>query len=373
MGWQLQHVVPMARSNTVGNGSVAALTADPYESAKIAGLRYVLAEGPGIVRKKSGKGFTFIGVDGKPVRDPQELQRFRSLVIPPAWTDVWICPSKNGHIQAVGRDARGRKQYRYHPLYRAVRDATKFVRMASFGETLPTIRKQVEQDLALPGLPRRKVLATVVRLLETTCIRVGNEEYAKENHSFGLTTLRDKHVEIHGHQLRFHFRGKSGQNHDIELTDGKLARIIAKCQCLPGAELFHYVEADGSVSRIGSEDVNDYLREITGQDFTAKDFRTWVGTGQALLHLEAFGPCASESAAKKNVVEAVKAVAARLGNKPSTCRKYYIHPAVFDSYSDGSLFKKIEACTEAGAALRREELCVLKLVRGLKVEKMIAA
>jgi DNA topoisomerase-1 len=346
---------------------------DPYESAKIAGLRYVHADGPGIARKISGKEFTFIGVDGKPVRDAEELKRFRSLVIPPAWTNVWICPLKNGHLQAVGRDARGRKQYRYHPLYRAVRDATKFVRMAAFGEALPSIRKQVEQDLTLPGLPRRKVLATVVRLLETTCIRVGNEEYAKENHSYGLTTLRNKHIQINGHQLRFHFRGKSGQDHDIELTDRKLASIVRKCQCLPGAEIFHYVEEDGAVSRTGSEDVNEYLRDATGQDFTAKDFRTWAGTGQAILHLEALGPCSSESEGKKNIVDAVKAVAGHLGNKPSTCRKYYIHPAIFDSYTDGSLFKTIQACTDAGGPLRREELCVLKLVEAIQVKTMIAA
>jgi DNA topoisomerase-1 len=364
----------MSRNSRQVARKAAVLPSDPYESAKIAGLRYVQADGPGIARKKAGAGFSFIGVDGQPVRDPQEIKRFHSLVIPPAWTNVWICPSKNGHLQAVGRDARGRKQYRYHPLYRAVRNATKFVRVASFGEALPTIRKQVEQDLQLSGLPRRKVLATVIRLLETTCIRVGNEEYVKENHSYGLTTLRNKHVEIDGHRLRFHFRGKSGQTHDIELTDRKLAGIVRKCQCLPGAELFHYVEPDGSIiSKVCSEDVNEYLREVTGQEFTAKDFRTWVGTGQALLQLESLGPCSSEAQVKKNVVEAVKAVAGRLGNKPSTCRKYYMHPAVLDSYSDGSLFQKMEACTDAGAPLRREEQCVLKLVQAIPVETMLAA
>lgn len=365
----------MGKKASSGHSRRAALPADPYESAKIAGLRYVRPEGPGIGRQKSGRGFRYIGVDRKPVHDPDELKRINSLVIPPAWSNVWICPSKNGHVQAAGRDARGRKQYRYHPLYRSVRDATKFARMAAFGEALPGIRKQVAHDLELTGLPRQKVLSTVVRLLETTCIRVGNEEYAKENHSYGLTTLRGKHVEISGCQLRFHFRGKSGLDHDIELTDRKLASIVRKCQCLPGSELFHYVEPDGSVSRICSEDVNDYLREITGQDFTAKDFRTWVGTGQAILHLESMGPCSTESQIKKNVLEAVKAVAGKLGNKPSTCRKYYIHPAVLESYSDGSLFETITDCAEnqASGSLRREEMCVLKLVQTLKIETMIAA
>ena len=351
------------------------LPADPYESAKIAGLRYVTPDGPGIVRKKSGKGFSFIGVDGKPVTDEEELQRFRSLVIPPAWTKVWICPLKNGHLQAVGRDARGRKQYRYHPAYRAVRDATKFVRMAAFGEALPGIRKRVQEDLALPGLPKNKVLATVVKLLETTCIRVGNEEYAKENESYGLTTMRDQHVEITGRKMHFRFRGKSGLDHDIELTDPKLAKIVQQCQDIPGEELFQYYSEDGSTAKIYSEDVNEYLREITGQGFTAKDFRTWVGTGQAALHLEAMGPAESDTEAKKKVLEAIKSVAKKLGNKPSTCRKYYVHPVVLDSYANGTLVKSmmIECDCSAPHALKREEQCVLKMVLAHVPDPAVAA
>lgn len=341
------------------------LPADPYESAKVAGLRYVVAEGPGIVRKRAGRGFCYIGPDGKPVCDGEVLKRIRSLVIPPAWTSVWICALKNGHLQAVGRDAKGRKQYRYHPLYRMVRDQTKFTRMAAFGEALPGIRKQVLKDLELPGMPKKKVLATVVKLLEATRIRIGNEEYAKANDSYGLTTMREDHVEVTGRKLRFQFRGKSGLEHEIELTDPKLARIVRQCQCIPGEELFHYVDEDGQICKIYSEDVNEYLREITGQDFTAKDFRTWAGTGMAALELESLGAFTSETEAKKNIVSAVKAVATKLGNKPSTCRKYYIHPAVLESYMDTSLLQGMKKFPEADSstALRREEMFVLDLVR----------
>ncbi|MBV8818896.1 MAG: DNA topoisomerase IB, partial [Acidobacteriaceae bacterium] len=318
----------------------------------------------GIRRKRSGRGFTYVDPDGKSVTDADTLKRIRSLVIPPAWTNVWICASEKGHIQAVGRDARGRKQYRYHPLYRAVRDATKFARMAEFGRALPDIRKQVQKDLELSGLPKQKVLAAVVRLLETTCIRVGNEEYAKENDSYGLTTMREEHVDVDGRTIHFHFRGKSGLTHDIDLTDRKLAKIVQQCQDLPGEELFHYVDDDGSVSKIYSEDVNEYLRAITGQDFTAKDFRTWVGTGQAAVELEKLGAAASETEAKKNIVAAIKAVASKLGNKPSTCRKYYVHPAILTSYSSGSLLSSLTVeCSCSAEAHKREEICVLKLVQ----------
>ncbi len=365
----------MARKRSLRRSKALPLPGDPHESAKIAGLRYVTADGPGITRKRAGKGFKYLGVDGKTVVDKHELQRFRALVIPPAWTNVWICPFPHGHLQAVGRDARGRKQYRYHPLYRAVRDATKFGRMAAFGEALPAIRKRVQHDLDLPELPKNKVLATVVRLLERTCIRVGNEEYAKENDSYGLTTMREDHVEISGRKLHFHFRGKSGLEHDIELTDRKLAKIVAECQCLPGEELFRYLAGDGAICRICSEDVNEYLREITGQDFTAKDFRTWVGSTQAALELEGIGPSTAETEAKKNVVAAVKSVAQKLGNKPSTCRKYYIHPAVLNSYSDGTLFEKLQARRESSGecVLRREEAALLQLVQSTAAETLIAA
>ncbi|MDQ2948948.1 MAG: DNA topoisomerase IB [Acidobacteriota bacterium] len=342
----------------------SALPADPQESARVAGLRYTLAEGPGIVRKRAGKAFSYIGPDGKAIRDREELKRIRALVIPPAWSNVWICPLKHGHLQAVGRDARGRKQYRYHPVYRFVRDQTKFQRMIAFGEALPVIRKRMHEDLQLANMPKNKVLATLLKLLETTRIRIGNEEYAKTNDSYGLTTMREDHVEVSGYKLRFQFRGKSGLQHDIELADRRLAKIVRDCQCIPGEELFHYIDPDGQICKIYSEDVNNYLREITAQDFTAKDFRTWAGTGQAAVELESIGPSTSETEAKKNVVAAIKAVAAKLGNKPSTCRKYYVHPVVLDSYVDGSLFDfmKKAADSNSSCGLRREEACVLDLV-----------
>ena len=351
------------------------LPADPYESAKVAGLRYIVSEGPGIVRKRVGRGFSYIGPDHRPVKDRAELERIRSLAIPPAWTDVWISPIKTGHIQAIGRDARGRKQYRYHPLYRQVRDATKFGRMIAFGAALPKIRKRVQEDVDLPGLPKQKVLATLVHLLEATSIRIGNDEYAKTNGSYGLTTMREHHVEISGRKLRFRFRGKSGLEHDIELTDRKLAKIVHECQCIPGEELFHYVDDAGEICRIHSEDVNDYLREITGEDFTAKDFRTWIGTGQAALALEEIGPCASQSAGKKNVVAAVKAVAAKLGNRPATCRKYYVHPAILDAYVEGTLFEalKKEPASPSAKGLRREEMAVLAIVENVQAKQTKAA
>jgi len=341
-----------------------ALPTDPFESARVAGLRYVSDETPGIVRKRAGRGFCYLDADGKPVTDGETLARIRSLVIPPAWTGVWICALKHGHLQAVGRDARGRKQYRYHPLYRAVRDATKFSRMAAFAAVLPAIRKRVHADLALQGLPRNKILATVVRLLERTAIRIGNEEYAKTNNSYGLTTMQNKHVDISGCKLRFRFRGKSGLVHDIELNDRKLARILRECQEIPGHELFHYIDDAGDVCRIDSDDVNSYLREITGDEFSAKDFRTFVGTAQTSLELEQIGPATSETDAKKKILEAIKSAAAKLGNKPSTCRNYYVHPAVLESYTDGRLFEAMRKVPQEADAfgLRREELCVVQLV-----------
>ena len=340
---------------------VALLPTDPYESARIAGLRYVSDTMPGIVRRRAGTGFTYRMPDGSAVRDTEVLRRIRSLVIPPAWRSVWICPLATGHMQAVGFDEKGRKQYRYHPLYRQVRDATKFTRMAVFGLALPAIRNRVAADLKVEGLPKNKVVATVVRLLETTCIRVGNEEYRKQNDSFGLTTLRNRHVQIEGRILRFHFKGKSGQTHDVELTDRKLARIVSDCQELPGFELFQYVDSDGQPCRITSEDVNQYLKEISGEDFTAKDFRTWRGSCEAALALEAMGPASSESEAKKNIVAAVKLTAGRLGNRPATCRKYYVHPAVVDAYTDGSLFATLEN-TAPVEGLRREEAAFLAMI-----------
>jgi len=335
---------------------------DPQKSATVAGLRYVRGEGPGIVRVRAGKGFRYSGPDGKPIRDERTLERIRSLVIPPAWSQVWICPSENGHLQAVGRDAKGRKQYRYHPEYRRIRDTTKFGRMLAFGAALPKIRQRVDRDLKRTGLPKEKVLATVIRILENTCMRVGNEEYAKQNDSYGLTTLKDNHVQIHGGRLRFHFRGKSAQQQDIELSDARLARIVKQCRDIPGYELFQYVEDDGSHCRIDSADVNNYLRDITGEDFTAKDFRTWGGTGLATLVFEEMGTPNTEGEAKKNIVAGIKSVAEKLGNRPATCRKYYVHPAVIDSYMDGSLFDILRRCSCVENKARVEE-CITTLLK----------
>ena len=340
---------------------------DPLESAAEAGLRYISGSGPCIRRIHCGKSFRYIRPDGAPLRDPKHLERIRSLVIPPAWTDVQICPSPNGHLQAVGRDARGRKQYRYHPHYREVRDQAKFSRMIAFGAALATIRRQVRRDLRRSGLPKRKVLATVVKLLETSFIRVGNDEYAKENDSFGLTTMKDRHVRIAGAKLLFRFRGKSGQEHSIELTDRRLARIVKQCRDLPGYELFQYIDETGAVCAVDSADVNQYIRDIAGHDFTAKDFRTWAGTILAVRELCAGGSCQDEHAAKSIIVNAVKSVAKQLGNRPATCRKYYIHPAVLDAFSDGSLFSAMRQGEQQhtdynGRGLRPEEYCVLVVV-----------
>ena len=332
---------------------------DSVASASMVGLRYVRGEGPGISRVRAGKTFRYLDPQGKPIRDEATLARIKSLVIPPAWTNVWICPSPNGHLQAVGRDARGRKQYRYHPEYRKVRDTTKFARMLAFSAALPLIRKQVKKDLELPGLPKAKVLATIVKLLETTCMRVGNEEYAKQNDSYGLTTLKDNHVKVSRTKLRFHFRGKSGQTQDIELNDPRLARIVKRCRDIPGYELFQYEDEDGSHCRIDSTDVNEYLRTITGDDFTAKDFRTWGGTGWAAMAFGELGPCESETAAKKAVVEVVKTVASKLGNRPATCRKYYVHPAVIEGYMDGTLFNILKT-TQSGKHLEANLVTLLK-------------
>jgi len=315
---------------------------DPIKSARAAGLRYVNDNVPGIRRQRRGRGFSYVDAQGKVVDDPEERKRIEGLVIPPAWTDVWICPLPNGHLQATGRDAKGRKQYRYHPHWSESRGQTKYHRLLQFGETLPLIREQVEQDLALRGLPRRKVLAAVLQLLETTCIRIGNKEYARSNRSFGLTTLRDRHVDISGSTMHFHFRGKSGQDHEIDLKDRRLAGIVKKCRDIPGYDLFQYVDEDGQRQGIDSGDVNDYLREITGQAFTAKDFRTWGGTLLAAMALYELGPYKSQTEAKANIVQAVKEAAACLGNRPATCRKYYIHPAVLDAYLDGTLFEKLQ-------------------------------
>jgi DNA topoisomerase I len=339
---------------------------DPVESSRLAGLRYVTDSIPGITRRRRGKSFQYFDPDGKPVRDKEILARVKSLVIPPAWTDVWICPRANGHLQATGRDARGRKQSRYHPRWREVRDETKYERMKLFGETLPIIRERVEQDLGLPGLPKEKVLATIVRLLETTFIRIGNEEYAKENKSYGLTTLRNKHVDVEGATVKFKFKGKSGKQHEIGLSDRRLARIVKKCLDLPGYELFQYIDDDGSLHTVDSADVNEYLRTITEQPFTAKDFRTWAGTVLACLALRECEECETQTQAKKNVVEAIKKVAEQLGNTPAVCRKCYVHPTVLETYMTGELIKTLEAAEKKMRAnkhsLREEEMQLMFLL-----------
>jgi DNA topoisomerase-1 len=334
----------------------------------VAGLRYVTDADPGIKRKRAGKGFCYTGIDGRPIRDPKELRRIRALAIPPAWTEVWICSIPHGHLQASGRDAKGRKQHRYHPRWREVRDETKYGRLLAFGEALPLIRKQVERDLALPGLPRPKVLATVIRLLETTFIRVGNQEYTRLNHSFGLTTMRDRHVDIAGATLRFQFRGKGGKEHTVEVTDRRLARIVKRCQDIPGQELFQYLDAEGQRHSIDSADVNDYLRQITGQEFTSKDFRTWAGTVLAVLALQECGASESPRQAKGQVVQAVTHVAARLGNTPAICRKCYVHPAVIEAYVAGSLLQTLNTLAQqdtadSGDGLLPAERIVLAFLR----------
>jgi DNA topoisomerase-1 len=328
---------------------------DPEESAKAAGLRYVSDTKPGISRKGHGEGFTYYDPDGNRIDDEQTLARIRSLAIPPAWTDVWISPSPRGHLQATGHDARGRKQYRYHPEWRKTRDQTKYNRMLAFGKALPAIRERVDQDLELPGMPREKILATVVRLLEATLIRVGNEEYAQANRSYGLTTLRNRHVDVSGASLRFRFRGKSGVYHDVGIKDRRIARIIKRCQEMPGQELFEYYDEEGEIRSIDSSDVNEYLQEITGEEFTAKDFRTWSGTVLAAMTLAGCEPCQSESDGKQKVAEAVEEVAEQLGNTPAVCRKCYIHPAVVEMFLDGTIVKAFKEPPDPDALQEERE------------------
>ncbi len=365
-----------------------AVAADPVLSARLAGLRHVTDGKPGIRRRRRGKGFSYLDPAGQPLHDPRERRRIAALAVPPAWTEVWICPLANGHLQATGRDARGRKQYRYHPDWRVARDETKFGRMVAFGEALPRLRARLDSDLALPGLPREKVLAAVVMLLETTLIRVGNEEYARDNESFGLTTMRSRHVDIAGATLRFRFRGKSGKEHEVAISDRRLARVVRACRELPGHELFQYVDESGERQAVDSADVNEYLRDVTGEDFTAKDFRTWGGTVLALAALRTSGavrPAAREGEAgeageegegaagssagaahrereaKRAIVEAVKLVAGQLGNRPAICRKYYVHPAVIAAFLDG----RLERRSPPPGSLPELEALTLALLRGL--------
>ncbi|MES2317154.1 MAG: DNA topoisomerase IB [Pseudomonadota bacterium] len=340
---------------------------DVAAAARSAGLRYVSDASPGIARLACDDGFRYLAPDGAAIEDETTLARIRSLAIPPAWTDVWICKLAHGHLQATGRDAKKRKQYRYHPRWRSLRDEVKYERMISFGQALPAIRREVDAALRLPGLPREKVLATVVHLLQATMMRIGNEEYARTNHSFGLTTLRSHHVRIDGRAVQFRFRGKSGVFHDVTIEDKRLARIIARLRDLPGQDLFQYLDDDGEPHAIGSGDVNDYLRALSGEDYTAKDFRTWSGTVLAALALREFEKFDSETQAKKNIVRAIEAVAERLGNTPSICRKCYVHPAVIESYLDGTMLEALRVRTEqelAGDlhALQPEEAAVIALL-----------
>jgi DNA topoisomerase-1 len=353
--------MPVALSDrTAPNGSP--------ESAKAAGLVYVCPEQPGIKRLKSGQGFRYVTPDGKTVTDKITLGRIKRLAIPPAWSDVWICTKDNGHLQAIGKDARGRKQYRYHPRWREVRDENKYNRMLDFAKALPKIRVRIEKDLQRPDLPREKVLATVIKILETGLIRVGNDEYARENKSYGLTTMQDRHAAINGSTIRFQFRGKSGKYHKIEIQDRRLAKIVANCQAIPGQELFQYIDEDGQPHDVTSTDVNEYLREITHSDFTAKDFRTWGGTVLAAMALQEFEKFDSKAQAKKNLVRAIEAVAQRLGNTPAICKKCYIHPLILNSYLDGTMLETFEKRAEQqlssrAHALKPEEETVLKFLR----------
>src|SRR6266496_1924351 len=347
---------------------------DPIEAAEEAGLRYVSDIQPGYTRKANGEAFEYFDTDRKSIRDEQRLARIRRLAIPPAWSEVWICRSPNGHIQATGRDARRRKQYRYHDRWRETRDANKYERLASFGKALPKIEQRLRKDLALPGLSREKVLATVVQLLEQSLIRIGNEEYARENKSFGLTTMQDRHVDVKGSKLRFRFRGKSGRQHEVDVTDRRIARIVSKLQELPGQSLFQYLDDEGNVRDVTSQDVNDYLREITGEDFTAKDFRTWAGTVLAAIALSAAGVFEIKKQAKTNIKHAIGAVAKILGNTPAVCRQCYIHPAVLEAYLDGNSVNGLkpkagEDLERRGIDLGSAQAAVLKLLRGSASEK----
>ena len=344
-------------------------------AATRAGLRYVTDGTAGITRRRAGTGWIYFAPNGTRIRDPEKRRRLNSLAIPPAWTDVWICPDPDGHIQATARDARGRKQYRYHLSYREARDRSKFRRMLEFSEALPRIRERIERDLRAEDLSRRQMLATVIRLLDRTLIRVGNDEYARDNGSFGLTTLRRRHVQVNGASLRFTFCGKSGIEHDIAVNDVKLARIVQRCQDLPGKELFKYIDAFGKRQAVDSEDINAHLREITGEDVSAKDFRTWGGTMHAAVALRSMGPAGSRREADRNILRALDVVAERLGNTRATCRKYYVHPIVIEAYLLGRTVAETAVPPAEGvqprhprrpgaiAALRRDEIAVLQFLQ----------
>jgi DNA topoisomerase-1 len=341
---------------------------DPKDAAEAVDLRYVSDERPGIRRRKSDKGFVYLRPDGVGVSDPRVLGRIRSLAVPPAWTDVWICPFSDGHIQATGRDARGRKQYRYHALFREVRESTKFEHVVAFAQALPAIRAKVHEHMGLRGLPREKVLGTVVRLLETTLIRIGNDDYARENKSYGLTTLKNRHVQVNGSEVRFRFTGKGGKQWSLQVKDRRVAKVIRACQELPGQELLQYVDEGGGLQDVTSGDVNAYLKEITGQDITAKDFRTWAATLLAALALHEVREFDSAAQAKRNIRSAIEGVAARLGNTATICRKCYVHPEVLEAYLDRNLALEVQSQVKNEprdeiVELQPEEAAVLALLR----------
>lgn len=342
---------------------------DPRDAAESAGLRYVSDERPGIRRKKVGTGFSYVRADGSRLMERGALKRIKALAIPPAWTDVWICPFPDGHIQATGRDAKGRKQYRYHARFREVRESTKYEHVVAFADSLPSIRDTVREHMALRGLPREKVLATVVHLLETTLIRVGNDDYAKQNNSYGLTTLKNRHVAVKGNEVRFRFTGKGGKQWSLRVRDRRIAKIIRACQELPGQELLQYIDEQGNCQDVTSSDVNEYLKAITGKDITAKDFRTWAGTVLAAMTLSELQSFDNAAQAKRNLRSAIEKVSARLGNTPTICRKCYIHPEVLNSYMDGNLVLEVKSQVEnelrsAVENMKPEEAAVLALLRG---------
>jgi DNA topoisomerase I len=342
---------------------------DPRDAAESAGLRYVSDERPGIRRKKVGTGFSYVRADGSRLMERGALKRIKTLAIPPAWTDVWICPFPDGHIQATGRDAKGRKQYRYHARFREVRESTKYEHVVAFADALPSIRDTVREHMALRGLPREKVLATVVHLLETTLIRVGNDDYAKQNNSYGLTTLKNRHVAVKGNEVRFRFTGKGGKQWSLRVRDRRIAKIIRACQELPGQELLQYIDEQGNCQDVTSSDVNEYLKAITGKDITAKDFRTWAGTVLAAMTLSELQSFDNAAQAKRNLRSAIEKVSARLGNTPTICRKCYIHPEVLNSYMDGNLVLEVKSQVEnelrsAVENMKPEEAAVLALLRG---------
>ena len=334
-------------------------------AARAAGLRYASDARPGIARVKRGRVFVYVR-DGRIVRDAETLARIRRLAVPPAWTDVWISPDAEGHLQATGRDARGRKQYRYHPRWREARDETKYHRMLAFAKALPRIRARVAKDLRRKGLPRDKVLAAIVRLLDTAYMRVGNDEYRRANGSHGLTTLQDRHAKVSRDRVRFTFTGKSGKRHEVDIEDPALARIVGRCRDLPGQELFQYVDEAGGVRDVTSGDVNAYIREAAGDAFTAKDFRTWAGTVLAAVALRDVQRYGSAAQAKRNVIRAIESVAKRLGNTPAVCRKCYVHPEVLEAYLDGT-FDEIRASAKGRrrprGALGVDEALVLRILR----------